>query len=121
MKLSISDETMSAHVKDLLGEGDFPVICLDADLGPTDVHYSGIVTFIGQEQTRRLVACVNALAHVSTELLETGSTENMAQRAANAERQRDQLLAALLALYDRDTPDNRANARAAIAAVKGGA
>lgn len=44
---------------------------------------------------RRIVACVNALQHVSTEQLETGELLNLSQRLADAERQRDQLLAAL--------------------------
>lgn len=53
---------------------------------------------------RRIVACVNALQHVSTEQLETGELLSVSQRMVDAERQRDALLAALE--IARDTLDN---------------
>lgn len=42
---------------------------------------------------RRIVACVNALAHVATEELESGRLQSIVQRAADAEKQRDELYA----------------------------
>ena len=42
---------------------------------------------------RRIVACVNALEHISTEDLESGRMQNLAVRLADAEKQRDELLA----------------------------
>ncbi|WP_406850092.1 hypothetical protein [Chromobacterium phragmitis] len=47
---------------------------------------------------RRIVACVNALAHISTEQLESGEMLHVGQALADVTRQRDQLLAALEAL-----------------------
>lgn len=47
------------------------------------------------ENTRRIAASVNALQHVSIEQLESGEVFSLAQRLADAERERDLLLAAL--------------------------
>jgi len=44
---------------------------------------------------RRIVACVNALEHISTAELETGAMQNLVQRCVNAEQQRGELLAGL--------------------------
>lgn len=44
---------------------------------------------------RRIVACANALEHISTEDLESGRMQNLAVRLADAERARDKILAAL--------------------------
>ena len=47
------------------------------------------------EDARRIVACANALEHISTEDLESGQMQNLAVRLADAERERDELLNAL--------------------------
>ena len=44
---------------------------------------------------RRIVACVNALEHISTEDLESGRMQNLGVRLANAEKQRDELIRAI--------------------------
>lgn len=48
-----------------------------------------------QANARRIVACVNALQHVSTEQLETGELLHVSQRMVDAERQRDLLAEAI--------------------------
>jgi len=40
---------------------------------------------------RRIVACVNALAHISTEILESGEMQNLIMQKRIAEEQRDEL------------------------------
>lgn len=53
---------------------------------------SGIQT---RANARRIVACVNALEHISTEDLESGRMQNLGVRLANAEKQRDELIRAI--------------------------
>lgn len=48
-----------------------------------------------RENVRRIVACVNACANISTESLESGEQQNLVMRARLAEEQRNSLLATL--------------------------
>lgn len=92
---------------------------------------------VGQsENDRRVAACLDALKHVSTEDLESGRMQSLAVRLADAEKQRNELLAALKVVtpylrcaleYDcdvfgivhNDAVDAESNASAAIAKATG--
>ena len=72
------------------------------------------------EDARRIVACVNALAGVSTEHLEQYGLPDFAQKISDLAQQRDKLLAALEKCRDMvGHPDNVDFINAAIAEVKG--
>ena len=82
-----------------------------------------------EANARRIVACVNACAGISTDALEIGRMSPDAfheneSRADKAEQQRDELLVALDSIANESTRNlgsARIIARAAIASVKGGA
>ncbi len=72
------------------------------------------------EDARRIVACLNALAGVSTEHLEQYGLPDFAQKISDLAQQRDKLLAALEKCRDMvGHPDNVDFINAAIAEVKG--
>ena len=48
-----------------------------------------------EDNARRIVACVNALEHISTEDLESGRMQNLGVRLADSEKQRDELIRAI--------------------------
>lgn len=68
------------------------------------------VAYCHQEEAnaRRIVACVNACAHISTESLESGLQQNLISRARFAEEWVEELLDVLkpiIALDDGNKPD----------------
>ena len=72
------------------------------------------------EDARRIVACLNALAGVSTEHLEQYGLPDFAQKISDLAQQRDKLLAALEKCRDMvGHPDNVDFINAAIAEMKG--
>jgi len=85
-------------------------------------QFGGLVgeVFHDVEDARRIVACLNALAGVSTEHLEQYGLPDFAQKISDLAQQRDKLLAALEKCRDMvGHPDNIAFIDAAIADVKG--
>lgn len=80
-----------------------------------------VVYGLSEELARRIVACVNALAHVSTEQLESGELLHMGLSIKDLTKQRDELqaelerermrLAACGVVAMADTPDGAAKAR----------
>lgn len=74
------------HVTSASRDGFIPV-CI------VQTGYEGQIEVEQQANARRIVACVNALEHISTEDLESGRMQNLAVRLADAEKQRDELLA----------------------------
>lgn len=61
---------------------------------PYGIVSNPVVKLHNEDNARRIVACVNALEHISTEQLESGKMQNLVQRCVDAEQQRDELLAA---------------------------
>ena len=79
-----------------------------------------MVLVYNDADARRIVACVNALAGVSTEHLEQYGLPDFAQKISDLAQQRDKLLAALEKCRDMvGHPDNVDFINAAIAEVKG--
>ncbi len=92
------------------------------------VGHEYVAQFVRAEVARRAVACVNACEGLGTELLEGLLVQEVFQReearADAAERQRDELLAALEKIEELAEPYQqylRQVARDAIAKAKGGA
>jgi len=86
---------MSGHTKEpwkVVNENGF-VSVINADTGVVvfpEMHANDC-----KEDMRRTVACVNALQHISTEILESGHMQNLVMQVRIAEEQRDELLSAL--------------------------
>ena len=78
----------------MAGGTGYGVCCQKAHSHHGEPLYATAAT---EEFARRIVACVNACKHISTESLESGLQQNLVMEARIAREQRDELLAALVA------------------------
>ena len=93
----------------------FPTVIADC------INHASIVRHNAEANARRIVACVNALAHVSTEQLESGELLNMGLAIKDLTKQRDELLAALSAEHGGDNYEPECELCHLVDKVKGGA
>lgn len=72
--------------------------------GMNDASDLRLPLIVQHANARRIVACVNALEHVSTEQLETGELLSLSQQAVDLRRQRDGLLEAMAMIMHATAP-----------------